>query len=240
MGDGTTSTKSSPVPVSGLSGIVAISAGRLHCLALRNDGTVWAWGQNDYGQVGDGTTVNRLVPVRVPLPRPAVAISAGSDSSAVLLDDGAVATWGTSIFGQLGNGITSNTPLPAPVLSPDAPDLTIALTDSGPAAIGGTLVNTITVTNAGRSATSGTITVTDPLPAGLAYSSATGSGWSCSAAGQVVTCTNPAVLAPGLSSVITLKVTVLAAALPSITNIVEVSNAADGNSINNFAGDPCP
>ncbi|MGJ5817491.1 hypothetical protein [Paludibaculum fermentans] len=240
MGDGTTSAKPSPVPVSGLSGMVAISAGRLHCLALKNDGTVWAWGQNDYGQVGDGTTVNRLVPVRVPLPRPAVAISAGSNNSAVLLDDGTVATWGTSLFGQLGNGITSSTPLPAPVLSPDAPDLTIALTDSGPASNGGTVVYTITVTNAGRSATSGTITVTDPLPAGLAYSSATGTGWSCSAAGQVVTCTNPAALAAGASSVITLKATVLAAALPSITNIVEVSNAADGNPINNFAGDPLP
>lgn len=240
MGDGTTSAKPLPVPVSGLSGIVAISAGAWHCLALKNDGTVWSWGQNNYGQVGDGTTVNRLVPVRVPLPRPAVAISAGSNNSAVLLDDGTVATWGTSTFGQLGNGITSNTPLPAPVLSPDAADLTVALTDSGPAANGGTVVYTITITNAGRSATSGTITVTDPLPAGLAFSSATGPGWSCSAAGQVVTCTNPAALAPGVSSVITLRVTVLAAALPAITNVVEVSNATDGNSINNYAGDPLP
>lgn len=34
-------------------------------MAVRNDGTLWAWGQNNWGQLGDGTTTNRLAPVKV-------------------------------------------------------------------------------------------------------------------------------------------------------------------------------
>jgi alpha-tubulin suppressor-like RCC1 family protein len=53
--------------VVGLSDVVAISMGaRLgHALALRRDGTVWAWGYNNAGQLGDGSTSARLAPVQV-------------------------------------------------------------------------------------------------------------------------------------------------------------------------------
>lgn len=54
-----------PVMVPGLSGITAIAAGAFHSLALKNDGTVWAWGYNGHGQLGDGTTTDRLTPVKV-------------------------------------------------------------------------------------------------------------------------------------------------------------------------------
>jgi len=43
----------------------AIAAGALHSLALRSDGTVWAWGRNRSGELGDGTTTDRLTPVQV-------------------------------------------------------------------------------------------------------------------------------------------------------------------------------
>ncbi|MDP8218712.1 MAG: RCC1 domain-containing protein [Candidatus Theseobacter exili] len=42
-----------------------ITAGSVHTVVLKNDGTVWAWGSNSYGQLGDGTTSNRNTPVRV-------------------------------------------------------------------------------------------------------------------------------------------------------------------------------
>src|SRR5215208_1144181 len=66
LGDGTTTTNSStPVQVSGLSDVKAISSGGYHGLALKNDGTLWAWGRNDYGQLGDDTTTQRNTPVQV-------------------------------------------------------------------------------------------------------------------------------------------------------------------------------
>jgi hypothetical protein len=51
--------------VSGPTDVLSIAAGDGHSLSLTADGSVWAWGHNDYGQVGDGTTVTRLLPVKV-------------------------------------------------------------------------------------------------------------------------------------------------------------------------------
>lgn len=85
----------------------SVSAGADHSLALRNDGTVWAWGANDHGQLGTGNTTASLVPVQVqnlPGGLPVTAISAGDGFSAVLLSDGTVRTWGRGDKGQLGDG----------------------------------------------------------------------------------------------------------------------------------------
>lgn len=66
IGNGTTTVvNSTPVQVIGLTAITAISAGRIHALALKNDGTVWAWGGNYQGQLGDGSYTNRYTPVQV-------------------------------------------------------------------------------------------------------------------------------------------------------------------------------
>ena len=67
-GSGSPGYRPQPAPVSGLSDVVAISmgAGLGHALALRRDGSVWAWGHNDAGQLGDGSTSARLAPVQVP------------------------------------------------------------------------------------------------------------------------------------------------------------------------------
>src|SRR4051812_10677152 len=65
LGDGTYTSSAVPIPVSGLSNVVAVSAGLIHSLSLRADGTVWAWGGNDHGQLGNGTYADSTVPVRV-------------------------------------------------------------------------------------------------------------------------------------------------------------------------------
>ncbi len=69
LGDGTrTGCRLTPVRVSGLTGVVSVAGGNWHSLALKNDGTVWAWGENIQGQLGDGTTTGRLTPVEVLFP----------------------------------------------------------------------------------------------------------------------------------------------------------------------------
>ncbi len=55
-----------PVKVPGIANAINVGAGRLHSLAIEKDRSVWAWGDNDFGQLGDGTTAERLKPVRVP------------------------------------------------------------------------------------------------------------------------------------------------------------------------------
>lgn len=54
-----------PAQVTGLSGITAVAAGAYHSLALKNDGTVWAWGYNGHGQLGNDSLTDSAVPVQV-------------------------------------------------------------------------------------------------------------------------------------------------------------------------------
>lgn len=82
-----------PVQVLGLNDVKTISAGSNFSLALKNDGTVWAWGANYFGQLGDGTTIYRYTPVQVNGLTDVKAISARWSSTA-LKNDGTVWIWG--------------------------------------------------------------------------------------------------------------------------------------------------
>ncbi len=90
-----------------------IAAGGLHSLAVKNDGSAWAWGDNTYGQLGDGTTVDRWVPAPVSGLSGIVGIAGGSNFSLALKEDGTVWGWGTNGSGHLGDGTTTqrNTPV---------------------------------------------------------------------------------------------------------------------------------
>ena len=111
--------------------------------------------------------------------------------------------------------------------SDPAVDLGVAVSHSGTFVSGGTGTYSITVSNSAAAnieREDNTVTVTDTLPAGLTYNSATGTGWTCGATGQVVTCTHPATLNPGASfPVLSLVVNVAEAAAASVTNSVTVS-----------------
>jgi len=111
--------------------------------------------------------------------------------------------------------------------------LTLTKTHTGNFAVGANGVYTLTVSNsnaAGTAQTTGTVTVTDTLPNGLTFVSGTGTGWTCNATGQVVTCTSTTAIAAGASSTaITLTVGVAAAAAPSTTNTATVSGGGDAS-----------
>ena len=96
-----------------LTGVVAVAAGWDHTVALREDGTVWAWGSACHGQLGDGVRdSNRWSawPVQVRGPggkdvlNRVTALACGAHHTLALRDDGTVWTWGSNWDGQLGTG----------------------------------------------------------------------------------------------------------------------------------------
>ncbi|MFB9313367.1 RCC1 domain-containing protein [Nocardioides plantarum] len=84
LGDGTTTQRTRPVPVLGLSGAVSIGSGRDHGLAALSDGTVRAWGDNSSGQLGDGTTTSRSSAVVVAGLTGVTRIAGGAELSVAL------------------------------------------------------------------------------------------------------------------------------------------------------------
>src|SRR5207249_3338614 len=96
---GNTSCSTVPVKVDTLTGITAIAGGWNHTLALKSDGTVWAWGDNSAGQLGDNTTTTRSAPIQVKGPggsgflTSGRLLSAGSHHSLAVKSDGTVWGW---------------------------------------------------------------------------------------------------------------------------------------------------
>jgi uncharacterized repeat protein (TIGR01451 family) len=124
------------------------------------------------------------------------------------------------------------------ISSPAAPDLTISKSHSGNFTQGQTgATYSLTVTNSGTAATTGTVTVTDTLPSGLTATSMTGTNWNCTQpAGP---CTRSDVLPSGGSyPSITLAVNVSGTAAASVTNTASVSGGGQTNTSNDVVTDP--
>jgi alpha-tubulin suppressor-like RCC1 family protein len=131
LGNNTTNNSAVPVAVNTDSGVsalfskavVAIAAGGVHSLALCSDGTLDAWGLNNYGQLGDNTTTNHYVPVAVNTNsgvsalygKTVATIAAAVGHSLALCSDGTVVDWGYNLYGQLGDNTTMNRNVPVAV-----------------------------------------------------------------------------------------------------------------------------
>ena len=90
-----------------------ISTGDYHSIAIKMDGTLWAWGNNGSGQIGDGTTTGRSFPIQVGTANNWKKVEAGYNHSFAIKMDGTLWAWGENAYAQLGNGSTteSHTPI---------------------------------------------------------------------------------------------------------------------------------
>jgi alpha-tubulin suppressor-like RCC1 family protein len=117
IGNGTTGTVvNSPVSIGvALHGWLSIAGGWKHTIAVKEDGTLWGWGKNDFGQVGDGTTTQRTNPVQIGSGNNWVSVACGYECSYALRSDGTVWAWGDNTYGQLGDGTTTTRSVPGQV-----------------------------------------------------------------------------------------------------------------------------
>ncbi|HOJ90286.1 MAG TPA: hypothetical protein PLH86_04260 [Saprospiraceae bacterium] len=72
-----------------------VSMGSHHALAIKNDGSLWSWGANFYGQLGDGTSVSKSSPVQIGFSQDWSVISAGAGHSMAIKNDGTLWAWGS-------------------------------------------------------------------------------------------------------------------------------------------------
>jgi alpha-tubulin suppressor-like RCC1 family protein len=100
-----------------LHSVVSIMGGETHNVALKSDGTLWAWGYNAFGQLGDGTTNDSWIPIQTGLssspPLTSVVKLGGRPYFTIAVkSDGTIWSWGMNRYGQMGNGTVN--PLTGP------------------------------------------------------------------------------------------------------------------------------
>lgn len=124
--------------------IIAIAAGRYSSTALAQDGNVYAWGRNYYGELGDGSTTERHMPIKVvkgayngstylgdDTDNKIIAVARGESHALAVAADGTVFGWGYSATGQVGDGFTSNRSAPVFVVKGEYAGTTNLGDDSG-------------------------------------------------------------------------------------------------------------
>ena len=90
-----------------------ISAGRIHSVAIKSDGTLWTWGRNNFGQLGDGSLIDRHCPIQVGSDNDWTSAEAGYGYTIAMKSNGTLWAWGENGVGQLGDGtgISKNYPV---------------------------------------------------------------------------------------------------------------------------------
>ena len=111
LGDGTTTTRRTPVQVGAASPAwTRIACGASHSLAVRSDGTLWAWGLNTNSQLGDNTAITKFVPTQIGTLNTWANVSAGGTFSVAVKTDGTLWAWGgNTASGEIGQGSTLTT-----------------------------------------------------------------------------------------------------------------------------------
>jgi len=93
-----------------------VAVREFYTCAIKMDGSLWCWGDNDYGQVGDGTNTNKNTPVRV-MSSGVAHVALGDDHTCAIKTDGSLWCWGYNGYGQLGDGTNSSKNIPVQIMS---------------------------------------------------------------------------------------------------------------------------
>jgi uncharacterized repeat protein (TIGR01451 family) len=162
-----------------------------------------------------------------------VTVDVAANASGTLTNVGVVSGGGQSN--------TANDSASDPTTINAAPDLGIAIGRTGTFLPGQTGLYSLTVSNGGASASSGAVTVTQTLPAGVTPASASGSGWACGISGQTVTCTRADALAAGSAYAdISVGTSIASTVTGGFSSTATVANAGDLNAANDSATSTVP
>jgi alpha-tubulin suppressor-like RCC1 family protein len=89
-----------------------VSCGRDHSLAIKTDGTLWAWGYNNNGQIGNNTLNQQVTPIQIGTATNWKQVAGGESHSLSIKTDGTLWAWGDNLYGQLGDNTTTDKPTP--------------------------------------------------------------------------------------------------------------------------------
>ena len=116
LGDGTFDALSNgvsqhPTPKQIGTGFASVFAGPVNTFAIKTDGSLWAWGGNDYGQLGDGT-IFAINPTPQQIGTGFVSVVASYQTTVAIKTDGSLWAWGSNMYGQFGDGTTTDSLIP--------------------------------------------------------------------------------------------------------------------------------
>lgn len=112
LGDGTIISKNFPIQVGTATNWSKIAGGNVHSVAVKTDGTLWAWGGNTVGQVGNGNTTDVLTPTQIGTANNWTDVSAGLAHTIALQSNGSIWTCGLNNTGQTGSASININPNP--------------------------------------------------------------------------------------------------------------------------------
>ena len=115
LGDGTTTASASPIQIGTDTNWSKVYAGELHSMAIKTNGTLWAWGSNSYGYLGDGTTVSKNSPVQVGVDTNWASVALGDRHSLGIKTNGTLWAWGYNNASQLGDNTTTDRLVPTQI-----------------------------------------------------------------------------------------------------------------------------
>ncbi|MFZ5502324.1 MAG: Ig-like domain-containing protein [Pseudomonadota bacterium] len=119
LGDGTSGifeTKTTPTRIGTATTWASVAVGAYHTVALQSDGTLWAWGSNEKGQLGDGTRIYKTAPTQIGTVNTWAKVMAGIDNTFATQTDNTLWAWGNNAIGKLGDGtgVDKNVPTSIP------------------------------------------------------------------------------------------------------------------------------